>query len=183
MKRFLIILFVLALLLTAVGCKKDEDSSGDDVSTVGDVPEIETKDASAGNVAPTTASSGTVTEEPTDSEEIDASELVGWLWRTEGDTVRELRLNEDGSFTFRMGDAESEFSQWVKGSWALSGSELSFQAWQADEQWKTLEGTQPFTTDYAVVYGTDTLALTRSDGSGLDTVEQGETLVFNRLPG
>ena len=113
----------------------------------------------------------------------------GGRWRSEQQTlidpgviVRELVLSEDGSFTYREGDANSEFSWFSAGAWTLHGEFLDFLFTETGEDFAPLPDADTVSAHYAVVYQDGSLSLRQSSDASFCNGEPGMTVYYYQEP-
>lgn len=165
MKRLLCILLALCLLLL-VSCAGGGGGATDD------------------NLAPTgyPASENDVPPEPDTRTQLLSG---GGRWRSEQQTaidpgviVRELTLFEDGKFTYREGDRDSEFSYFAAGSWTSEGDFLRLDFVRTEEDFAPLPDAAAAHAQYAAAFQDGGLSLRQSSDTGLADGQPGMTVYY-----
>lgn len=170
MKKFLCLLLAL-LLICCCGCGRRDGNP----ASGSDLPEGEGFPASSSDA----------------EAERDLGALLldgGGRWRSEQQTaidpgviVRELSLLADGSFTYREGDAGSEFSYFATGSWALEGDFLIFDIHKADESFAELPEEDAVHAQYAVAMQDGEMSLRQNSDRGFSDGQPGMTVYYYQL--
>lgn len=170
MKKLLCLILLLCLLLCACGAQNG-GATGSDLTR-----ENETQPASGSDV-------------------VDLAALAlrrdllagGGAWRSEqqapgddGEVVRELRLLDDGSFSYREGDAYSEFCYFAAGTWAVEDEAIRVEYRETDE-YGTAYAEQTETALYLVHFDNGELVLTLETETGFCDAQPGQNVYYYSL--